>query len=217
MTLTPRRCNGGMTLLQQEPSAHAPCTKTTDGVLRKHFILQIDFLHCESQYRLPEGTLSWRRLFPRRVSLTRSARYQETAPVRRLSLSKSLCSRGNEERIVLAPNRKQRRFRLAKIFLKFRIELYVRCVIQKQIELNLFVAWAFEQSRVQCVRLRREHSPGLATPCGVLPARSARSQNALAEYVPIFGRGCMPSIFGSDPKLHQGLLRMRCRSAKQSL
>src|SRR5580693_7888319 len=38
-------------------------------------------------------------------------------------LSKGLCSRGNEERIVLAPYRKQRRLRPTKIFLEFRIKL----------------------------------------------------------------------------------------------
>src|SRR5262245_29002222 len=55
--------------------------------------------------------------------------------------SKSFGSRRNEKRIILAPDRKQWRLRLAKIFLKFRIERYIRCVIEKQVELNTLVAW----------------------------------------------------------------------------
>src|SRR5215510_14536660 len=53
--------------------------------------------------------------------------------------SKRLGSRRNKERIILAPDRKQWRLRLTKIFLKFRIERYIRCVIEKQIQLNFFV------------------------------------------------------------------------------
>src|ERR1700689_2686428 len=87
--------------------------------------------------------------------------------------SKGLWSGGNEERIVLAPDRKQRRFGFAEIFLKFGIELYVRCVIQKQIELNLFVPWPFEQSRNQRVWLRR-NSLRIRYALRVLPARSTR-------------------------------------------
>src|SRR5215469_8532586 len=48
-------------------------------------------------------------------------------------LSESFRSCGNEERIVLAPNSKQRRFRFAEIFLEFWIEVYVRRVIEKKI------------------------------------------------------------------------------------
>src|SRR5215471_3116124 len=54
--------------------------------------------------------------------------------------SKRLGSRGNEKRIILAPDRQQRRFRLTKIFLKLRIKLHIRCVIKKQIQLNLIVS-----------------------------------------------------------------------------
>src|SRR5580658_2621433 len=64
---------------------------------------------------------------------------------------KSLCSGRNEEGIVLSPDRKQRRFRFTEIILEFRIKLYVRGIIQKQIELNLFAPWPFEQSRIQRV------------------------------------------------------------------
>src|SRR5580658_9049181 len=44
---------------------------------------------------------------------------------------KGLCSRGNEERIVLAPDGKQRRFGPAEIFLEFWVKLHVRRIIQK--------------------------------------------------------------------------------------
>src|SRR5580692_5703575 len=100
--------------------------------------------------------------------------------------AKSFRSLGNEEGIVLAPDGKQRRFRSAKIFLEFRIELYVRRIVQKQIELDLFVSWPFKQSRIQGVRLRR-NDLRICYAVRVLPTRSARSQNALAEYVAILG------------------------------
>src|SRR5271165_3659642 len=38
---------------------------------------------------------------------------------------------GNEEGVVLAPDREQRRLRLPKVFLEFRVELYVRRIVQK--------------------------------------------------------------------------------------
>ena len=56
-------------------------------------------------------------------------------------------SSGNEERIVFAPDRKQRRFRFTEILLEFRVHPQVRCVIQKQIQLNLFIPLTFEESR----------------------------------------------------------------------
>src|SRR5215469_5971490 len=54
----------------------------------------------------------------------------------------------NEERIVLAPDRKQRGLRLAEIFLKFGIEPHVRGTVQKQIELNFFISGTFKQRRI---------------------------------------------------------------------
>src|SRR5258708_32327840 len=89
----------------------------------------------------------------------------------RYVLLESFSSRGNKKGIVLAPNRKQRWFRLAEIFLEFRIELYVRGIVQEQIELNLFIPRAFEQRRIQCVRLRR-NTLRLCNAVRVLPARS---------------------------------------------
>src|SRR5580693_7426642 len=60
---------------------------------------------------------------------------KELNPGVRQVLAKRLCSRGDEEGIVLAPDRKQGRPRFAEIFLELRIELHVRCIIEKQIEL----------------------------------------------------------------------------------
>src|SRR5258708_31891277 len=113
-------------------------------------------------------------------------------------LPKSFRSCGNEERIVLAPDRKQRRSRFAEIFLKLRIKLYVRRVIQEQIELNLFVPRTLEQRRIQCVRLRR-NTLWICYAVGVLPARSSRGQNTLAQDVSVFCRGCRPVLSDRAP------------------
>src|SRR5215467_5419016 len=115
---------------------------------------------------------------------------------------KCFCSRRNEERIVLAPDRQQRRFRLAEIFLKFRIQLHVRRVIQKQVELNLFVPRAFKQCSVQRVRLRR-NPLRIRYTFGVLPARPSGCQNALAENVPILCRWCTPVLTDRTPCIAQ--------------
>ena len=103
---------------------------------------------------------------------------------------KRLCSRGDEKGIILAPDRKQRWFRSTKIFLKFGIELHIRRVIQKQIQLNLLVSRTFEQRRIQCVRLGR-NTVGIGYAVRVLPPRSFQRQNVLPEYLTVFccGRG----------------------------
>src|SRR5580704_208825 len=115
-------------------------------------------------------------------------------------LPKRFGSHWNEERIVLAPDRKQGRFRFAKIFLEFRIELHVRRVVQKQIELNLFVPGPFEQSRIQCVGLWR-NALWICYTVGVLPPRPARCQNGLAEDVPVLCRGRGPILSDRSPSL----------------
>src|SRR5437016_13385677 len=90
ITLSPCRCIGRITLLQQDPSAHAPCTKTIDEFCGNALISQACFLRCGSQCRLPEGTLSSRRQFQRRASLARNVRSQGTAPSRWVSPSEKL-------------------------------------------------------------------------------------------------------------------------------
>src|SRR5437016_14448385 len=94
----------------------------------------------------------------------------------RYVFSKRFRTCGNEKGIVLAPDRKQGRLRFTEIFLKFRIKLYVRRVIQKQIELNLSVPRTLEQLRISCLRLRR-NTLRICYAVGVLPARSARVQH----------------------------------------
>src|SRR5215467_1470504 len=118
---------------------------------------------------------------------------------------KCFCSRRNEERIILAPDRQQRRFRLAEIFLKLRIKLYVRAVIQKQIELDLLVPRAFEECRVQRVCLRR-HSLRIRYAVGVLPAGSSGCQNTLTENIPILCRRCSPIFSDWAPRIAQAFL-----------
>src|SRR5271156_1660178 len=113
-------------------------------------------------------------------------------------LPKGFGSRWQEEWVVLAPDREQGRLRFAEIFLEFRVQLDVRRVIQKQIELNLFVPRAFEQRRIQSVRLRR-NTLRIRYAVGVLPARSARRQNTLAEDVSIFWSGRGPIFADGSP------------------
>src|SRR5258708_634384 len=111
----------------------------------------------------------------------------------------------NEKRIVLAPDRKQRGLRLAEIFLEFRIELYVRRIVQEQIELNFFVTRALEEDCIQCVRLRR-NTFRIGYPMNVLPARSSRGQNTLAEYVPILRRLFSPILSNWVPGVTEPFL-----------
>src|SRR5207249_5807703 len=92
ITLSPCRCIARITLLQQDPSAHAPRTKTIDEFCGNALISQACFLRCGSQCRLPEGTLSSRRQFQRRASLARNVRSQGTAPSRWVSPSEKLRS-----------------------------------------------------------------------------------------------------------------------------
>ena len=49
-----------------------------------------------------------------------------------------------KERVMLSPDGKQRRFGVAKVLLKNWIEGPVRSVVEKQIELNVFVARTFQ-------------------------------------------------------------------------
>src|SRR5271155_4774813 len=80
ITLSPCRCRGSITFPQQDPSAHAPCTKTIEEFCGNRVILQVG-----SQHRCPEGTLSSRRQFQRRASLARNVRCQGTEPWRWVS------------------------------------------------------------------------------------------------------------------------------------
>src|SRR5262245_15705176 len=137
--------------------------------------------------------------------------YRKMSSVKQLNLCvrqifpKRLCSSGEEKGIVLPPDRKQRWSPFTKIFLKFRIEVHIRRVIQKQIELNLFVPWTFQQSRIQCVRLRR-NTLGIRYPVRVLPARSFQCQNILANYLAIFRCGSSPVFPDRSPGIGKAFL-----------
>src|SRR5262249_47955732 len=120
-------------------------------------------------------------------------------------LAESFSSRWNKKGIVFAPNRKQRWFRLAEIFLEFRIELYVRRIVQEQVELNLFIPRALEQCRVQCVRLRW-NTFRIGYTIDVLPAGSSRCQDTLAEYVPVLCRGSSPILSNRVPGISKPFL-----------
>src|SRR5215472_410674 len=66
---------------------------------------------------------------------------------------KGFRSRRNKERIILAPDRQQRRPRFTEVFLKLRVELHIRRIVEEEIQLSVFVPWSFKERRVQCVRL----------------------------------------------------------------
>src|SRR6516164_573136 len=112
--------------------------------------------------------------------------------------AKCFCPRRNEETIVLSPDRKERRLLPAEIFVELWIELEIRLVVQKQIQLNLFVAWALEKSRVQRVGLGRDIFR-ICYAVRVLPARSACGQNRLPQDVPIVGRRSAPILSNRTP------------------
>src|SRR5215471_600146 len=63
-----------------------------------------------------------------------------------------------EERIVLAPNSEQRRTVGAEIRLELRVQRDVAGVVEKQVELNLIIAWASQQSAVE--RIGFGHNQG---------------------------------------------------------
>src|SRR5215469_10173211 len=118
----------------------------------------------------------------------------------RYVLLKGFSARWNKEGVILAPDRKQRGFRLSEILLEFWVEPYVRRIIQEQIKLNLFVSRTFEQGRIQYVRLRR-NALRICHAMGVLPAGSSRCQNAFAKYVSIVFRGCSPVLSDRVPSI----------------
>ena len=112
------------------------------------------------------------------VSDSKMPGIQELDPRVRYILSKCLGSRRNEKGIVLAPNRQQRRLGLSKIILKCRIELHVRRIVEKQIQLNVFVPRTLQQRRIQRVRFRR-NALRIGHAVRVLPSRSLQRQNVL--------------------------------------
>src|SRR3984957_692564 len=62
----------------------------------------------------------------------------------------------DKERVVAAPNRKKRRLRLPKIFVKGRVELDVVGIVEEQIQLNVHVSRSRNHRRVKRITLRRD-------------------------------------------------------------
>src|SRR5262245_34657151 len=108
------------------------------------------------------------------------ARLEKAELTMRNVLSKCFRPGGNEERIVVTPDRQQRRLRIAEVRLKLRIKFHVRCIVQKQIELNFLVARTSQQRGVQRIRFRRNRSRICYAVC-VLPTRCFESQNVFPE------------------------------------
>src|SRR5215510_5832483 len=67
-----------------------------------------------------------------------------------------LRARRQEERVVLAPHRKQRRPMRAEVFVELRVERHIAGVIEEQVELDLVVAGPSEQRRVERIALGRD-------------------------------------------------------------
>src|SRR5262249_9089615 len=67
-----------------------------------------------------------------------------------------LGARREEERIVLAPPRQERRPPRAEVLLELRIQRDIAGVVEEQVELDLVVAGPSEQRRVECVALGRD-------------------------------------------------------------
>ncbi len=170
ITSKPRRRSGRMTFCQQDPSAHAPCTNTMVAFSSAHRSLPAFAVRLYS-VRIKE--------FLHRRSNLHDVRLQSKMPgIEHLDLRSgnvpAECFRpcGNEERIVFAPNCKQGRLRFTEIFLKCRVERDVRGIIQKQIQLNVFVSWPLHECHIQRVRFRRNaiwvrHSVRVLPACAV--------------------------------------------------
>src|SRR5262245_65596331 len=97
-----------------------------------------------------------RRDFPR-MRLQREVTRLEEADHRTWNVAlERLGARRQEERIVLAPRRKERRPPRAEVFLELRVQRDVAGVVEEQVELDLIVAGPSEQRRVERVALGRD-------------------------------------------------------------
>src|ERR1700728_1184025 len=160
--------------------------------LPRYAVRRQELLHCSGNF----GNMRLYRKMPRIQKLDPRVRYV---------FSKCLGACGDEKRIVLPPNGKQRRLRLPKVILKRRIKLHVRSVIEKQIQLDVFISWALEQSGVQRVRFRR-NALWIAHAVRVLPARSVRRQNIFAKYLSILWSWLGPVLPDRSPGIAQSFL-----------
>src|SRR3984885_11747821 len=96
-------------------------------------------------------------------------------------------TRRQEERIVLAPHREERRLVFAEIVLEGRVERDVALVVAKQIELYFVGARTGEVEGVEAVAVRR-YRRLVGDPVGILPARGFRREEG-AQRLSIVGRG----------------------------
>src|SRR6185437_10748872 len=109
-------------------------------------------------------------------------------------------SRWDEKGIVFTPDCEEGRLVHPKIRLKLRIEFYVGRVVQKQIKLDLLIARAFEQRRVQSVRFRR-YALWICDSVRVLPASSFKRKNIVAEHLSVLWRGFGPIFSDRAPSI----------------
>src|SRR5215467_13337446 len=109
-----------------------------------------------------------------------------------------------EERVVLAPYRQQRRPVRAEVFLERRVQRDIAGVIEEQVELDLVVAGPSEQRRVERIALGRDQRLVLYTmhvlPLGCLGREEAAQRRA------ILGRGFLPVALDRVPALAEPLL-----------
>src|SRR5262249_1005964 len=96
-----------------------------------------------------------------------------------------------KERIIPAPNGKQRRLGIAEIFLKNWIQGEVRTVIDKEIELDVSIAGALQQSSVQRIGFRRDHL-WISNSMRVLPASAFKGQQGVPDDLAVLGGWLRP-------------------------
>src|SRR5215469_1100000 len=109
-----------------------------------------------------------------------------------------------EERIVLAPDREQRRAVGAEILLELRVQRNIACVVEKKVELNLIIADAGEQRAVEGEGFGRNHCFVRDT-VEVLRLGRFRSKE-IPQGSPVAWSGFFPVFLNRVPALAQALL-----------
>src|ERR1700677_1540277 len=111
--------------------------------------------------------------------------------------SERFCTRRDEEWIVSAPYREQRRLRLPEIFLESRVQLDVVCIVEKQIQLNIHVTGARDHRSVKRVPPRRDNIR-VWHPCCVLPFDFVGAESFPHSFT-ILGRWFAPIAANGSP------------------
>src|SRR5215470_14445987 len=109
-----------------------------------------------------------------------------------------------KERIMPAPNGEQRRLGVAEVFLKNWIEGEVRSIIEKEIELNVFIAGALQQSSVQRIGFRRDHLR-ISNSMRVLPASAFKGQQGVPDDLAVLGGWLSPIAPNRIPGIAQAI------------